>query len=310
MTRCPITYQEITGHKRYSQEGLHILSGKLTDLLPFPYTAEEQRREAMIRAQKMSIQGVQPKISALLDAKAMIFRVVDRGGRFILKPQSHLYHHLPENEDVTMKCARITGIDVPDHGLIYSADDSLTYWIRRFDRIDKKKKLGVEDFAQLSGMTRETKYSSSMEKVAAIIDRYCTFPVIEKAKLFRLTVFNFLVGNEDMHLKNYSIISQNGLVRLTPAYDLINTTIVLPDPTEQIALPLNGKKSRLLFSDFVDYFGKQRLQLTDKVITDTLSAFVASRARWEELLSASFLPAIQQDEYRTVLATRFKLLIL
>ena len=84
MTRCPITYQEITGHKRYSQEGLHILSGKLTDLLPFPYTAEEQRREAMIRAQKMSIQGVQPKISALLDAKAMIFRVVDRGGRFII----------------------------------------------------------------------------------------------------------------------------------------------------------------------------------------------------------------------------------
>ncbi|MCX6138433.1 MAG: HipA domain-containing protein [Ignavibacteriales bacterium] len=235
MSRCPITYQEIAGTKKYSPDGMRMLSGVLTDLLPFPYTAEEQRREAMIRAQKMSIQGVQPKVSAVLDAKAMIFRVVDRGGRFILKPQSHLYNHLPENEDVTMKCARIAGIDVPDHGLMYSADNSLTYWIRRFDRIGRREKVGVEDFAQLSGMMRDTKYNSSMEKVAAIIERYCTFPVIEKAKLFRLTVFNFLVGNEDMHLKNYSLISHDGLVRLTPAYDLINTTIVLADPIEQIA---------------------------------------------------------------------------
>jgi serine/threonine-protein kinase HipA len=262
----------------------------------------------MIRAQKMSIQGVQPKISARLDAEAKNFLIVNTGGQFILKPQSHLYNNLPENEDVTMKCAQIVGIDVPDHGMIYSKDNSLTYWIRRFDRIGQRTKLGVEDFAQLSGMERETKYNSSMEKVASVIDRFCTFPVVEKAKLFRLTVFNFLVGNEDMHLKNYSLISRDGLVQLTPAYDLINTTIVVPDPSEEIALPLNGKKNRLSFLDIIDYFGKQRLELTEKTISDTLSTFKTSRARWEECLSISFLPATAQELYKRVLDTRFNLL--
>lgn len=85
-------------------------------------------------------------------------------------------------------------------------DNSLTYFVKRFDRTGRHKKMAVEDFAQLSGASRETKYKSSMEKVVKILDRFCTFPAVEKVKLFELTLFNFLVGNEDMHLKNFSLI--------------------------------------------------------------------------------------------------------
>ena len=149
---------------------------------------------------------MQPKLSAALNVRDGVFEVVDLGGRYILKPQVERYKHLPENEDVTMRLAATVGIEIPLHGLVYSKDGSLTYFIRRYDRKGQKDKVHVEDFAQLSGASRDTKYDSSMERVADIVEKFCTFPAIEKLKLFKRTVFSFLVGNEDMHLKNFSLI--------------------------------------------------------------------------------------------------------
>ncbi len=208
MKRCPITYQPISGDDelKYSRHGLRMLSRSLTCLDDLTLSAEEQRREAMARATKMSIQGVQPKLSARLLVKEGRFEVVDRGGRYILKPQTHLYPNLPENEDLTMRLARTVGIELPLHGLVFSADGSLTYFIRRFDRGARSRKLAVEDFAQLAGLTRATKYAFSMERLIPILDRYCTFPAVEKLELFRRTLFCYLTGNEDMHLKNFSLI--------------------------------------------------------------------------------------------------------
>ena len=134
MKRCPITYEEITSGE-YSVRGLRLLARQLVHLDPFPYTAEEQRREAASRAAKMSIQGVQAKLSARLNVKEEVFDVVDTGGQYILKPQSNLYPELPQNEDLTMRLAADASIDVPLHGMVYSKDGSLTYFIKRFDRI-------------------------------------------------------------------------------------------------------------------------------------------------------------------------------
>jgi serine/threonine-protein kinase HipA len=134
----------------------------------------------------MSVQGIQPKLSATLNVSRQRFEVVDIGGHYILKPQNPQFPQLPENEDLSMRLAGAAGIDVPLHGLVYSKDGSFTYFIKRFDRIGRNKKLAVEDFAQLFGLSRETKYDASMEKVAAVIEKYCTFPALEKIKLFRL----------------------------------------------------------------------------------------------------------------------------
>lgn len=303
MNTCPITY-EPCGDKKYSEKGLKLLSRNLTNLEDFPFTQEEQLREAAARATKMSIQGVQPKLSAKLKVKEGIFEVADKGGEYILKPQNIMYPQLPENEDLTMRLAEEIGLDVPLHGLIYSKDQKLTYFINRFDRYGKGKKYSVEDFAQLSGNNRNTKYNYSMEKVAGIIESFCTFPAIEKVKLFKLIIFNFLTGNEDQHLKNFSLISKDNKVTLTPFYDLINTTISLVNPVEEIALPLKGKKNKLNRNIVVEYWGKERLQLNDQVVDKALNSIEVKFERWTELINKSFLSDQMKEKYILLLTER------
>jgi serine/threonine-protein kinase HipA len=306
MNRCPVSYE--TCNDLYSERGLKLLSQKLDNLELFAYSAEEQRAEAMARAVKLSIQGVQPKLSAVLNIKERKFDLVDKEGRYILKPQHQVFPQLPENEDVTMRMARAAGITVPLHGLIWSKDNSLTYFIKRFDRAGHKDKIPVEDFAQLALLTRDTKYNYTMEKLVALLDVYCTFPMLEKAKLFRLVLFNFLVGNEDMHLKNYSLIRNGDKTELSPAYDLLNTTIVLKRGAEEIALSIAGKKKNLKRKDLVEYFGKERCGLTDKVIEFNLQSLFQAIPVWKNLLDICFLSDDVKEKYLSLLEIRIKIL--
>lgn len=300
--RCPVTYTETDS--RYSIDGLRAINRNLKELHDLPYTKDELRFEAAARSEKMSIQGVQPKLSAKLNVKDGIFELCNNGGQYILKPQSVDYPQLPENEDLTMRLAQTYGLEVPFHFMIYGKDDSLTYVIKRFDRTGKNKKLSVEDFAQLSGATRDTKYRSSMEQVAKIIEKYCTFPQIEKEKLLRLTLFSFITGNEDMHLKNFSLIYKGDKVQLSPVYDLLNTTIAIPTPIEELALPLRAKKNKITKSDFIDYFGMERLGLNEIIINKAVSTLQSVSAEWERIIRASFLYKNMQDKYIQLLSER------
>ena len=307
MNTCPIAYISC-GDNRYSAEGLKVLSPALRKLKDLDYTAEEQRREAFYRASKMSVQGVQPKLSAVLNIKEEKFEIVDKGGKFILKPQHHIFPEMPENEDLTMRLASEVGLEIPQHGLIWSKDNTLTYFIKRFDRKGHSDKVPVEDFAQLAGLSRDTKYEYSMEKVVKLIDTYCTFPAIEKIKLFKLTVFNYLIGNEDMHLKNFSVITQDGKTSLSPCYDLVNSTIEYKKQDEEIALPLKGKKKKLTRNMFINYFGKERCELTDKSIDKVLETFPLSVPKWKELIDISFLSKEMKEKYLSLLDTRLNIL--
>ena len=149
MKRCPITYEAIADGD-YSEAGLKLLDSKLQSLALLEYTAEEQRQQAIERVGKMSIQGVQLKLSAVLKVKEARFDIVNRNGRYILKPPSKDFPELPENEDLTMRLAAAVDIEVPLHGLIYSRDRSLTYFVKRFDRIGRSR-VALEDFAQQIG---------------------------------------------------------------------------------------------------------------------------------------------------------------
>ncbi len=305
MSICPITYEPCEG--KYSPRGLQQLSRSLKELQDLPHTAADQIFEAAARAPKMSIQGVQPKLSAVLNTRTNGFELVDTGGRYILKPQNPQYRNLPENEDLSMRLATAAGIPVPLHGLVYSMDGSMTYFIQRFDRAGKKK-LAVEDFAQLLGLSRDTKYDASMEKVAQVIDRYCTFPAVEKIKLFKLTLVNFLIGNDDMHLKNFSLLTREGKVQLTPAYDILNTTLVLSGAKEEIALPIKGKKRKLDFEILIDYFGRACLGLNRKIISSVLEDLNAAVPVWDRLIGVSFLPDEIKKEYKLLLQSRREML--
>jgi len=305
MNRCPITYLPCGDH-RYSEKGLKSLASGLSQLKQLEYTAEEQRREAYSRSSKMSVQGVQPKLSAVLNIKDQKFEVVDKNGRFLLKPQHHIYPQMPENEDLTMRLASTIGLDVPLHGMIWAKDDTLSYFIKRFDRKGQKDKIPVEDFAQLAGLGRDTKYNYSMEKVVHLVNEYCTFPAIEKVKLFKLVLFCFITGNEDMHLKNFSIINQNGKIEISPCYDLLNTTIVLKNAPEEIALTLKGKKNRLTKQMLIQYFGGERCELNDKVITNTVTTISNALPDWIDEIHNSFLSEEMKEKYIDLVESRFE----
>ncbi len=304
MKHCPITNEVIADNERYSTRGLRWLSPRLISLAPLPYTAQQQREEAIARAGKMSIQGVQTKLSMTLNIKEQAFEIVDSKGNFILKTQSASYKELPENEALTMSLAATIGLEVPVHGLIYSADNSMAYFIKRFDRLPGRKKLAVEDFAQLSNLDRDTKYNSSMENVAKVVAQYCSFPIVEFVKLFKLSVFNFLIGNEDMHLKNFSLITRDNKITLSPAYDLLNSTSVTGNTKEEFALPLNGRKNNITRNNLFKYFANERLGLNEKIINEIAVEFHARIPLWRTMIEQSFLSPEMKKRYLELLNER------
>lgn len=305
MNKCPITYQPCV-HK-YSEQGLKLIAPSLKNLHDFPFTSKEQNQLATQMASKLSIQGVQPKLSIGLNGTKEIFEIKEKGGRFILKPPHQMFEEVPQNEDLSMKLASLVEIEVPFHGMIYNKDGTLSYIIKRFDRLVKGQKLATEDFSQILGFSRETKYAASIEKLIGVLDKHCTFPLIEKIKFFRLIIFSFLIGNEDLHLKNFSLIRRNHKVELSPAYDLLNTTIILHSK-EELALPLRGKKSNLNRNDLIEYFGLERLGLEKTMIDQELMKFQHTYPHWQALIKESFLSPANQELYQTLVDKRFKLL--
>jgi serine/threonine-protein kinase HipA len=307
MSKCPITY-EIISEGIYSKSGLDQLSPKLNNLSMLPYTKEDFGREYVSRAGKLSIQGVQPKLSVRLNIPHERFELVNKNGKYILKPPNDNYPELPQNEDLTMKMAALCSIETSWHGLLWAKNNQLCYIVKRFDRVGHKAKLPLEDFAQLSQKKRITKYSSSMENVVSIIDRYATFPILEKIKLFRIVVFNFLTGNEDMHLKNFSLLTRKNKIELSPAYDLSNTTIAIQNPIEEIALPIAGKKSNLRRKHFIEYLGEDIMKIPVLKINEILSEIESSISKWENLISISFLSDDMKEKYLELLQKRIRVI--
>lgn len=303
MNRCPISYEDC-GSNQYAAIGLKMLSKSLVSLEPLPFSAQEQRKEAAVRMKRMSIQGVQPKLSANLDTRNSTFKIVNQKGKYIIKPQSDIYEQLPENEDVSMRMAKAVGMEVPLHGMVYSKDGSLSYFIKRFDRVGRNKKLPLEDFSQLAGKSRDTKYDFSIEQVIHLIDLYCTFPAIEKIKFFKLVLFSFLIGNEDMHIKNFSLLTKKDKVAFSPAYDLLNSTLAMGGGEEEMALHLAGKRSRFKRKDLIDYLGKERLGLKEHSIVQTEREFQSAIPKWEKLIHSSFLDKQGQMDYLALIKER------
>ena len=304
MPNCPITLELIPAGQMYSTVGLKSIHPRLTKLENLQYSNKEQLRQVQMRSDKMSIQGVQPKLSAVLSLKKAAFELVDCRGRFILKPNPLEYEEVPANEALTMRMAVAAGIEVPVHGLLSALDGSWVYFVKRYDREGRSRKIHVEDFAQLSASTRETKYNSSLEKVAELVEKFSTFPAIEKPRLAKRLLFCFLTGNEDMHLKNFSLWMRDKVVSLSPAYDLLNTTLVLRNAKEESALPLNGQKSNLNRKLWVDYFCRERLRLnaaqTESILEDLKKAIPA----FETLIQRSFLSSKLKEAYWNILTKR------
>ena len=238
--------------------------------------------------QRISVTGVQPKLSVSLEKAKGNNRltIVNLWGEYILKPQHDNIPAMPETEDLTMHLAELFGIDVCKHSLLHASDGNLVYIARRFDRIGKKK-IHMEDFCQLSEFLTENKYKGSYERAGKLILRYCTDTGLDALRYFELLVFCYLTGNNDMHLKSFSLLYLEDSIELSPAYDLLNVNLVFPKDKEETALLLGGKKSNIKLRDF-DALG-QLLSIPDKAVTNSYDKFRSGQESVKQLINASFL---------------------
>jgi serine/threonine-protein kinase HipA len=290
---------------QFSRASLRLLNPRLEGLKDLPFSQAEQIMITKKQTDKISVQGVQPKFSAKINISQQTFEIVDKYGQYILKPQNPDWPELPENESFTMRMAAFAKLEIPPSGLVRCSDNSLSYFIKRFDRTGRNKKLHIEDFAQLAELDRDTKYNYSVEKLLGLIAQYCTIPKQEYEKFIRLFLFNFLFGNEDMHLKNYSIITKGKMVKLAPAYDLLNSVAALrlsgitAAEIEESALPLNGKKKRLKKRDFEVIFERTGLpsKVIERIYTDLLKTYHYALS----MLKCSFMSDEMKRVYEEVL---------
>lgn len=254
----------------------------------------------------VTVPGVQPKLSLHLERSGGPgggrLTLVGLEGEFILKPPTREYPGMPDLEHYTMRLAGAAGLDVAPCGLIPLAGGELAYITRRMDRT-KSGPLHMEDMCQLTDKMTEQKYRGSMEQVGKAVLRYSSNPGFDALRLFELTLFCFLTGNADMHLKNFSLLYEaDGIIRLAPAYDLLPTKLLMPQDQEEMALTLNGKKNRLRRSDF-DAFGRS-LNLTDRQITNTHTRLQRNLNKAMDKVPMPFISTEQQERFKGLLEVR------
>ena len=256
-------------------------------------------QQAQKLAGKLSISGVQPKLTVKLDKKQNMLISVTEGGEFILKPQTSAFGHIPENEQCCMDIAQELNIEVPPHCLIPLKDMSLAYVVKRFDR-EKGTKIHQEDFAQI--LEENDKYKGSVEQIGRKLKEISSAPGYDAQLLFERVMLNFILGNGDAHLKNYSISYKGDDRRLSPAYDIVCSRLAIPEEKEESAININGKKNRLSREDFdklADYLnvpGKVRYESFEKKF-DTMKKIIRA-SQINKADQAKFLDIIKERLHR------------
>jgi len=306
--RCLYCYQENDSgvkdfHPRCSKK---MFGTEEPPILDYSFSEMAKLAEKVIST-SVTVPGVQAKLSLHLDKKGgrpSKLTLVGLWGDYILKPPTENYPVLPENEDLTMHLADLFKIKVVPHSLIKLKSGELAYLTKRVDR-DKKGKLHMEDFCQLSERLTEDKYKASMEQVGKLILQYSSNPLLDALTFFEVTVFSFLTGNADMHLKNFSLLDyRTGMTGLSPAYDLLSTRLVIPekDDNEEMALTLNGRKRNFKLNDF--YIFGERLKLTEKQVQNSLNKFSKQLDKVLNFVDFSFLSADFKESYKELIQKR------
>ena len=313
---CPSTLEP--GHDTYSGKALRLLfdRSRISHILPYDRVDSDATIGVIQRGNgRISLSGVQEKISCVCRQGQIWMSEDGEQGRYILKPipaSRHLQSrdNIPANEHVSMQIAtQVYKIDTAANGLCFWQDGNPSYITRRFDVRPDGGKYAMEDFASLAGLTRRNggsdyKYSNlSYEECGELIERHASAAIVDKLKFFRIVIYNFLISNDDAHLKNFSLIqSEYGGYRLAPAYDLINTFIHLRQP-RIFALDKGLFREGMPLSDIQGVSGADfiqfglRLGIREKMVRDELERFCAEYDTVNELVSHSFLSEFLKDLY-------------
>lgn len=308
VNKCLYCYEAVEDGRDFHTKCAQKFFG--TSMLPkIEYTIEQMGELAkQVVERSVAVPGVQPKLSMTLVKKtteksdARLTVVGALGGQYIFKPPSDQYPEMPQNEHLTMRIAESFGISVVPSSLIRLSSGEISYITKRVDRTGAGEKIHMIDMYQIIGAF--DKYRSSIEKVGRALTDYSDNTLLDKVNLFEITLFSFLTGNNDMHLKNFSMIESPFGWVLAPAYDLLNVAIILPQDDEELALTLVGKKKKLKQEHFKQ-FG-QSLELTDKQIHGVFERMVKNRSLANDMLTKSFLSVEMRDGYEHILNSRYK----
>lgn len=253
---------------------------------------------------RIAVPGVQPKLSleliddVLNQQNATRLTVVGAlGGYFIFKPPSSTYPEMPENEHLTMKIAEAFGVPTVPSSLIRLQSGELAYITKRIDRNEDGEKIHMLDMFQITEAV--DKYKSTMERVGKALRQYSADTLMDQLKYFELTVFCFLTGNNDMHLKNFSMIEKDGKWSLSAAYDLLNVNLANPKDKEELALSMEGKKIKFIRHHF-ERFGAN-LGLNTKQIQGVFNRLEQNKPTAKRLIDASFLSGEMQESYWNIM---------
>ena len=313
MRRCLCCYQPLNeGEKDYHPRCAKRFFGQASAPV-LPYTRKDINQLARVVVEsRTTVTGVQAKLSMDLEhdvyGRAQRLTIVGVMGRYILKPQTEQFEHLPEIEDLTMHLAEIAHIPTVPHTLIRFEDGELNYITRRIDRTNNGQKLPMEDMCQLSGRLTEQKYQASYETIARLIDRYSSVPKLDMINFWEQVVFSWIVGNADMHLKNFSLISEKPNKHvLSPTYDQVSTAIVMPEDTDELTLPLNGFQKKLLAMDFVQ--AMENTGLTNQMAQRILNRFVSLQEKWFSCIDDSFISDAQKAQFKELINKRITTIV-
>lgn len=307
MNKCLYCYQAVENGADFHEKcSLDFFGSKNSPIIPYALNQMKDLAKNVVE-RSVAVPGVQPKLSMSIvkdkfEKNAERFTIVGAlGGNYIFKPPNSDFVEMPENEHVTMRIAESFGIKVVPSSLVRLASGELSYITKRIDRAADGTKIHMIDMFQITEAF--DKYKSSMEKVGKALQSYSENPILDKLFLFELTLFCYLTGNNDMHLKNFSMISKPSGWILAPAYDLLNVAIVNPDDKEELALTLESKKNKLKLEDFVK-FGT-RLELNEKQIKGVFKRFLKNKQQAINWIGKSFLSEKMKTNYLELLETRY-----
>ena len=278
-------------------------------LLPYHlWEMELLAKEAAILS--IAVPGVQPKLSlgwiktALEDGHQGRLTIMDAlEGNYILKPQNSKYSQMPENEHLSMKLAALFKIDIVPINMIRLVSGELCFITKRIDRNKDGSKNHMIDFLQI--LELEDKYKGTMETVGKTIGDLTANTLLDKLRFFELTVFNYVIGNNDMHLKNFSMWLMEMGWTFSPAYDLLNVKIILPKDKEDMALLFGGKKMNFN-KGYFDRFGNI-LNLNEKQVNAVYKRLNKWLPKALEMINISFLIEEHKKAYKELIVQRIKL---
>lgn len=313
------------GFEKYSPSCLrHMFDGKrVSHVTDFSYDADKEDFATVIN--QLSVSGVQEKLSAIVENGKVVLTPQGKQGKYIIKPAPDYKHlrfrnQIPANEHLTMQIARqVYKINTAENAMLFFANGEAAYITKRFDFTDSGTKIPQEDFASLAYKTEMThgkdfKYSGSYEDAAFLLKKNVSAWQVEMTKFFTLVVFNYLFSNGDAHLKNFSLQqTQGGDYLLSPAYDLMNTSIHVNDSDfalQEGLIPESEhsetyiKTGHPCKTDFIT-FGK-RIGVQPKKLTSIIDSFSQESALVHELIERSFLDEKVKRMYKRSYQTKLQ----